>query len=150
MNLQRGVTSKAKDVAIVASSSETQTSAKKSLNFGTESRKESLLLKKVDVLLENLGKSGKAKSWYEQTLEEKEDDQMFDEVNQHDLLKALNMVFVENLATKKDFPLNEETENCDLPSYLEPMDPMEEDGGYENEEERLQIDAILEEEWNDE
>lgn len=144
LNLQRGVTTKAKGLVLEAESSEVQSSAKKSLAFGDNGKKSPTLQKKKGGLSASLEEPGKAKSWYEQTLEEEGDARMFEDVNQQDLLKTLNVKSGGKPTEEDDIPLNEETKNKDSQSFRELM---EEDADFEYDEANLQINVVLDEDW---
>lgn len=65
----------------------------------------------------------KAKSWYEQTLEEEEDDQQA-------IHTSLNVGIEKINSAEVGIPLNEENDIRELQNYV---DPMEEDEGFEDE-----------------
>lgn len=144
LNLHRGVISKAKEVATDAASSETHTSAKRSLVFGDKAKDLSPVQKMKELVPAISKEKTFVKSWYEQTLEEDEEDQMFNETNQHALLKALDVGTETSKRGKEDIPLNEEIENRES---LNHQVPMEEDENFENDETDFQIDAVLEDDW---
>lgn len=139
------MTSKAKSLALASETSETQ-SAKKILDFGNKVNSPASPQKKKEELVSNTKKPSKAKTWYELTLEEEEDDQLQAEINQQGYISAFNSGMGDIRLEKVGFPRNEEFKNPESQSFPEPM---EEDAGLEFGEANLQIDALLDEDWNE-
>lgn len=81
-----------------------------------------------------------AKSWYELTLEEEEDDHILDETNQHVLLNDPIMNSRKTMDAEGNIPQNEEKVNRDPQKHL---DPIEEDEGFDFDEANLQIDEVF-------